>query len=50
MSDILKTRKVAFTMAALLLASWVLASCASNRTSYRKCNGKKAIMTPMGPM
>ncbi len=39
-------RRIGWILAVLFGAS-ILVSCAG---ASRKCNGKKAIMTPMGPM
>ncbi|MCF8257044.1 MAG: hypothetical protein K9J06_05800 [Flavobacteriales bacterium] len=42
-------RNLTACFALLMLATLLMQSCATTRPA-RKCNGQKAIRTPMGPM
>jgi hypothetical protein len=42
-------KKIAAFAILIALSALILESCATGN-SYRKCNGKKAIKTKMGPM
>jgi type IV pilus biogenesis protein CpaD/CtpE len=42
-------RKTPVLLAVVLMAALLFGSCASTGKA-RKCNGQKAIRTPMGPM
>lgn len=44
------TKKICFILTLVVGLTLVLDSCASSKSGKRKCDGKKAVRTPMGNM